>query len=180
MHKIPLSSQQLLPIKAEIDRRADSADREEAKEVDLLLLSCQEPSVFFRRYIKLNDSGQIVQNITKIDIYFTQLLFVFTPHFFVQKSFKRGRNTCIFRMSCKWFQKCGSQASLSCKCVYIVRCKPRKSKWHVSDYFGHNLADISLYLYGMYWEIKIKCYSIFPFEAIITIYMMLRMLDGQQ
>jgi hypothetical protein len=81
INKIPAFSQQFLPAQGETDRRVNSAERGGTGEVDLLFLSCQIPSVFFRRYIKLNDSKTHNREYDKIDIYFT--LFVSTPHFSV-------------------------------------------------------------------------------------------------
>jgi hypothetical protein len=46
--------------------------------VDLQFLSCQKPSVFFRRYIKLNGSGQIVQNII-LSMFILHSYFSFSP-----------------------------------------------------------------------------------------------------
>jgi hypothetical protein len=40
------------------------------RRVDLRYLSCQKPSVFFRRYIKTNDSRTHNPEYDNIDIYF--------------------------------------------------------------------------------------------------------------
>jgi hypothetical protein len=96
------------------------------REVDLLYLSCQKPALFFRKYIKLNGSRTNYPECDKIDIYFIQLLFVFTLHFFLQTRFKRGWNTRISGISCHWSETCGAQASLLCQCVYIFLHKIRR------------------------------------------------------
>jgi hypothetical protein len=81
INKIPAFSQQFLPTQGEADRRVNSTESGGAREADLLLLSCQIPSVSFRRCIKLNDSRTHNREYDKIDIYFTLLVFI--PHFSV-------------------------------------------------------------------------------------------------
>jgi hypothetical protein len=69
--KIPFYSQQFLFLQREGSGREKDTVMRGERRVDLRYLPCQKPSVFFRRYIKTNDSRTHNPEYDNIDIYFT-------------------------------------------------------------------------------------------------------------